>query len=78
MTEEAMNEGSMTHDVTNADGALEAGRRVSRPGRQPRASDRPVDDVDAVLCDTMGQQINALPTTMTAAEALEDSLGPHR
>ncbi len=76
MNEEAMNEGSMTHDVTNADGALEAPRCVARSsGRQP-AADRPVDDGDVVLFDTRGRQVNPLPTRMTVAEALEDSFGP--
>jgi len=32
--------------------------------------------LDVVLLDISGRQINRLPTTMTVAEALEDSLGP--
>jgi len=77
MNEDAMNEGTVTHDVTNADEPLITPRRVARSGRQPMA-ERTVDDGDAVLCDTGGQQISPLPTTMTVAEALEDSLGPRR
>ena len=78
MTEEAMNEGAMTCDAMNADGALETPRRVARNGRQQLAAAWPVDDVDAVLCDTRGQQINRMPITMTVAEALDDALGPRR
>ena len=78
MTEEAMNEGSMTHDVTNTNGALVAPRCVAwSSGRQP-AADRPVDEVTFVVVDTRGRQINPLSTTMTVAEALDDALGPRR
>jgi len=81
MNDEAMNEAAMTHDVTNADGALEAPCRVARSGKQPRAADRLVDDLDdgdVVLCDARGEQINPMLTTMTVAAALDDALGPRR
>jgi hypothetical protein len=65
-----MNEGSLTPDVRNADGAPAAPRGVARGGH--RTAD---DDGDGVLFDTRGQQINPLPTAMTVAEALEDTLG---
>jgi hypothetical protein len=74
MNDETMNEGAMTHDATNADGALKAPRRVARSGRQQPTADLPVDG-DVVLFDTRGQQIDPLPTTMTVAEALDDALG---
>lgn len=61
--------------VTNADGTVDV-PRVARSGEQQATADRPVDDGDVVLLDTRGRQVNPLPTRMTAAEALEDSLGP--
>lgn len=58
--------------VTNADDVLADPSSVAR-------SDRLTDDAsDVVLFDTRDRQINPLRTTMTVAEALEDSLGPRR
>ena len=72
-----MNEGAMPRDERSIDGALDAQRSVARSGERQPAADRSADD-GIVLLDTRGQQINPLLTTMTAAEALEDSLGPRR
>lgn len=73
-----MNDGAVTRDVTNADGTMEAPRGRARSGAQRATADRPADDGDGVLFDTTGRQVNPLPTKMTLAEALDDSLGPRR
>jgi len=68
-----MNEGAVASDVQKADGALTVPRGVARGGHRPAD-----DDGDVVLFDTRGRQITPLPTTMTVAEPLEDSLRPRR
>lgn len=45
---------------------------------EPRNRDQATDEESYVVVDARGQQVNGLPTTMTVAEALEDSLGPRR
>ena len=60
-----MNEGGTARAVIGADEVVQSD--------QPTA-----DDSDIVLVDTRGRQITPLPTRMTVAEALEDSLGPRR
>jgi hypothetical protein len=69
-----MNDGAKTPDVRNA---LDAPRGVAQGGEQQPTVSRSTDN-DIVLFDTRGRQINPLPTRMTVAEALEDSLGPRR
>ena len=58
-----MHEGAVTRDVTNAD------ETPSEP-----TVGRLADEVTFVVVDTRGRQINPLPTSMTVAEALDDSL----
>jgi len=70
-----MNDGAVKRDVWNVDGALDVRSGGGRSGEQQPTTDWPADD-NIVLFNTRGQQINPLPTMMTAAEALEDSLGP--
>jgi len=72
-----MNDGAVTRDVIDADGAVDAPRGIARRGEQRATADRR-NEVIFVGVDARGRQINPLPTTMTAAEALEDSLGPRR
>jgi hypothetical protein len=66
-----MNASAAARTMMNVDEALADQRDGAR-------REQPTDDGDAVLFDTRGQQLNPLPTTMTTAEALEDSLGPRR
>ena len=60
---------------------LLAQRRITNMNESARGGEpgpmvgRPADD-DVVLLDARGRQVNPLPTTMNAAEALKDSLGP--
>jgi hypothetical protein len=72
----SMNDGAVTCDVANVDGVVDTPRGVVRSGDQQATADRPADDDVVVLLDTRGQQVNPLPTRMTVAEALDDSLGP--
>ena len=58
-----MSEGALTRDVTKAD----------ETPSEPQVG-RSADKVTFVVVDTRGRQINPLPTSMTVAEALDDSL----
>ena len=69
-----MDDGAAMRDATNADGFLGAPRGVARSDERQATA----DDGDVVLFDIRGRQVNPLPTTMTVAEALDDSLGPRR
>lgn len=55
-------------------------RMISPNGQEAQEARTPSRRVgssaDVVLFDTRGRQVNPLPTTMTVAEALEDTLGP--
>jgi len=74
---EATNEGAVAREARNANGALGTPRGGAWGGERQPTAGRPADD-DVVLVDARDQQVNPLLTTMTVAEALEDSLGPRR
>jgi hypothetical protein len=74
---ENTNEGTVGRVARRADGTLGTSRSVAQSGERQPTAGRPADD-DVVLFDARDRQVNPLPTTMTAAEALEDSLGPRR
>ena len=67
-----MNASAAVRAVMSTDDTLADPRGVAR---SEQLTD---DDDDDVLVDTRGRQVKPLPTKMTAAEALEDSLGPRR